>query len=188
MDANYGCDRECKGAGVPLQRHSELLPGLGVLAQTVFGMIRREMTCGLPQGLVCGPLLWNITFHNILKEYLLPVSSRRYSGGYRKGQYNHTRAEDKHRPWGHNPLDYQLDWAQPQRWKRYCLCAIIGSIYLHLPKGGGHKALWSPEVLGVMVWWKADFQEACQADSSKAERIIASIIWLMSNITGSKCR
>ncbi len=39
-----------------------------VFAQVASGTIRREMTCGVPQGLVLGPLLWNITFDGILKE------------------------------------------------------------------------------------------------------------------------
>ncbi len=36
--------------------------------QTASGIIRKEMTCGVPQESVLGPLLWNIAFDNILKE------------------------------------------------------------------------------------------------------------------------
>ncbi len=32
------------------------------------GVVRKEMACGVLQGSVLGPLLWNITFDNILKE------------------------------------------------------------------------------------------------------------------------
>ncbi len=43
-----------------------------VFAQTVIGMVRKEMTCGVLQGSVLRPLLWNITFDDILKEGVPP--------------------------------------------------------------------------------------------------------------------
>ncbi len=36
-----------------------------------------------------------------------------------------------------------------------------------LPKGGGDQALYSPKVLEAVVRRKADFQGACQTDSSQ---------------------
>ncbi len=42
-----------------------------VFAQTASGMVRKEMTCGVPQGSVLGFLPWNITFDDILKEAVL---------------------------------------------------------------------------------------------------------------------
>ncbi len=62
MDAHFENSNECKGAGLPLQYH------LGPAS----GMVRKEMTCRVPQGLVLGPLVWNIAFEDILKEEVLP--------------------------------------------------------------------------------------------------------------------
>ncbi len=44
-----------------------------VFAQTALGSVRKEMTCNVPQGSVLGPLLWNITYNNILKEEVPPM-------------------------------------------------------------------------------------------------------------------
>ncbi len=52
-----------------------------------------------------------------------------------------------------------------------CLAGLSLLIYviLYLPhKGGASKALYSPKIFGVVVWWKADFQGACEADSSQS--------------------
>ncbi len=81
-----------------------------VFAQMASGTIRKEMTCGVPQGSVLGLLLWNIAFDNILKEEVLPggkchLLCRRYPGGYDSKRYSHARAEGKHHPEGYNPLD-----------------------------------------------------------------------------------
>ncbi len=35
-------------------------------------LVRKEMTCGIPQGSVLRPLLWNIAFDAILKEEVPP--------------------------------------------------------------------------------------------------------------------
>ncbi len=43
-----------------------------VFAQTASGTVRKEMTCGVPQGSVLGRLLWNIAFDDILKEEVSP--------------------------------------------------------------------------------------------------------------------
>ncbi len=46
-----------------------------VLSQTAMGMVRKEMTCGVPQGSILGPRLWNIALDNVLKEEVPPVVS-----------------------------------------------------------------------------------------------------------------
>ncbi len=135
-------------------------------------MGKEEMTCGVPQGSILRPLLWNITFDNILKEEVPPgyhLLCRRYPGGYGRGWYPHAWVECEHHPSGYDPLD------------RVCRTELSnnkdgsGAVYTPLlvqsplvpPKGGADKALNRPKVLGVVVWWKADFQGACQADSSQ---------------------
>ncbi len=39
-----------------------------VFAPTALGMVRKEMTCGVPKWSVLGPRHWNTAFDNILKE------------------------------------------------------------------------------------------------------------------------
>ncbi len=43
-----------------------------VFVQTASDKVRKEMTCGVPQGSVLEPLLWNIAFDDILKEEVPP--------------------------------------------------------------------------------------------------------------------
>ncbi len=69
MNSHYEFAREYKCAGIPLQHHLGLLPELGaVLVQIASSMIRKKMACGIPQGSVLGPLLWNIASDETLKE------------------------------------------------------------------------------------------------------------------------
>ncbi len=125
-------------------------------------------------------LQWNIAFDNILNEEvppgvsiiampmiprwlqqrkIFPCFSERWSLPLRLWTIGSSRS----------------DWAtQLQRWKRCCLHVIVGSVPSLLHKGGADKALYSPTVFGVVVWRKADFQGACQLDSSQS--------WLMSNL------
>ncbi len=54
-------------AKVPVYLHNiiqDYLQDRVVFAQTASDMVRKEMTCGIPQGSVLRPLLWNITFEN----------------------------------------------------------------------------------------------------------------------------
>ncbi len=48
-------------------------------------------------------------------------------------------------------------------------CTLL-PVQCHLlpPKGGADMVLYSPKVFGVVDRWKADFQGACQADSSQS--------------------
>ncbi len=50
-----------------------------VFAQTASGIVRKEMTCGVPEESVLGPLLWNIAFDDILKEEVPPGVSIIYN-------------------------------------------------------------------------------------------------------------
>ncbi len=63
----HGRASKCKGAGIPPQYHPGLCPGLsGICANG------KDMTCGVPQGSVLRPLLWNIASDDILKEEVPP--------------------------------------------------------------------------------------------------------------------
>ncbi len=46
-----------------------------VFTQTASGMVKKEITCGVLQGSVLRPLLWNIAFDDILKEKVPPEVS-----------------------------------------------------------------------------------------------------------------
>ncbi len=48
--------------------HPVLLWDWVMLTQTASDMMRKEITCGVPQRSVLGSLLWNIAFYGILKE------------------------------------------------------------------------------------------------------------------------
>ncbi len=64
-----------KKCNVPVHLHSNIWDYFwdqAVLAQTAFGMIRKEITYGVSQGSVFRLLLWNIAFDDILKRDILP--------------------------------------------------------------------------------------------------------------------
>ncbi len=52
------------------------------------------------------------------------------------------------------------------------------------PKGGPDKALYGPKYLGLWFDSKLTFKEHAKRPAAKAERIVASISWLMSNLGG----
>ncbi len=58
-------------AKVTLYLHNIIRDYIGIVwyyAQTASGMVKKEMTCEVPQGSALRPLLWNIAFGDILKE------------------------------------------------------------------------------------------------------------------------
>ncbi len=116
------------------------------------------------RNIVLRPLLRNIAFNDLLKENNpLVVSIICY--------VNNTlvvTAEDDI-PTLKRKVNIALkamtiEWSQlgsteqPWRWKRCRLRAILGSVPLLPLKVGQDTALYSPEILRVMTWWKADFQ------------------------------
>ncbi len=74
MCANYGCDRECKGAGIPLQHHLGLLPTLGGACINSMGLdkklhvgsIHRHIYRKLDVQLPIRPVLKIVPDHSII--------------------------------------------------------------------------------------------------------------------------
>ncbi len=124
------------------------------------------MTCSVPLGSVLGLLLWNIAFNNILKEDV-PLQVNIICCA------NDTlvvTAEDNipMLEWKVNTsLEAMTCWIE----------SAVSSVRLPSPKVRGDKALYSPEVFGFVVRWKADFQGACQKETAaKVERTVAKIV------------
>ncbi len=112
-----------------------------MLAQTASDMTRKEMTISVPQGSVLGPLLWNIAFDNILKKDVpsgvniiccandtLVVTA--------EDKYSYVQVEVKH-----TSLEAITCWIE----------SAVSSVPLPSPKVRGDKALYSPEIFGVVV-------------------------------------
>ncbi len=59
----------------------DYLPDWVVFAETASSVVRKEMTGGVLQGSVHGPLLWSIAFDDILKNEVLPAVSVVYYAG-----------------------------------------------------------------------------------------------------------
>ncbi len=154
-------------------------------------MARKEMTCGVPQGSVLAPLLWNITFDDILKEKVPPrVSIICYTDDTLV-----ITAED--------------DISMLQRKVNTALEAMthwIESVELSLAttktevvlftrhhrfnppsfrlKGEQIRLCTALKYSGLWFDEKLTFKEHAKWTAAKAERVIASISRLMSNLGG----
>ncbi len=100
------------------------------------------------------------------KRHLL---RQRYPGGYSQRQYSRARVEGKHRPSGFDPLD-RVCRTEPGNHEDgngtvYTLSLVQPPLP---PKGGADKALYSPEVFGVVFQWKANIQGTHKEDSSQS--------------------
>ncbi len=141
-------------------------------AQTASGMVRKEITCEVPQGSVVGPLLWNIVFDDIQKEEAPPgVSIICYTDDSLLviAEDDIPMLERK----VNTALEAMTCWIGSARLSLATKTMEVVLFTSHcwfapllLPKGGADRTLYSPEVFGVVVRWKTDFHGACQVDSS----------------------
>ncbi len=154
-------------------------------------MVRKEMICGVPQGSVLGPLLWNITFDNILKEEVpLAVSIICYTANTLlvTAEDDIPMLERK----VNTTFEAMTHWIELARLSLattkteavlFTRCCWFGPSSFHL-KG---EQIWLCTALKYLRSWfdkKLTFKEHAKQTAAKTERIVASISRLMSNIGG----
>ncbi len=154
-------------------------------------MVRKEMTCGVPQGSVLGPLLWNTAFDDILKEEVPPgVNVICYAddtlvvtvkNDIPTLEWKVNTAQEVMTRWiksaGLNLATTTTEAVLFTRRRRF------SPLSFHL-KEEQIRLCTAIKYLGLSFDGKLTFKEHAKRTAAKAERIVGSISRLMSNLGG----